>query len=63
MQIPTPVELSRVRWKVLPEGLLKPRFCSVNCAQQVALRSTESVDSNQMVDAFYGLIGVSRIEG
>jgi hypothetical protein len=32
-------------------------------AHFVDLFPTESVDSNQMVDAFYGLIGVTRIEG
>lgn len=38
-------------------------FAGFTQAHFVNLFPSESVDSNQMVDAFYGLIGVTRIEG
>jgi hypothetical protein len=38
-------------------------FAGFTQAHFVDLFPTENVDSNQMVDAFYGLIGVTRIEG
>ena len=55
--------LAALRPPARRSGRQQATFGGFTQAHFVDLFPTESVDSNEMVDAFYGLIGVSRIEG